>query len=141
MLNATGVVLHTNLGRAPLSRGGVEALDGRRRLRRRRVRPGRRARGPPRPRRAGRAGRPRCPAAEDVLVVNNGAAALLLATTALAAGREVIVSRGELVEIGDGFRLPDLIESAGARIREVGTTNRTTLADYAAAIGRTPAAC
>ncbi len=64
------------------------------------------------------------PAAEDVLVVNNGAAALVLATTALAAGREVVVSRGEMVEIGDGFRLPDLIESTGARLREVGTTNR-----------------
>ena len=59
----------------------------------------------------------------------------MLATTALAAGREVVVSRGEMVEIGDGFRLPDLIASAGARLREVGTTNRTTLADYEAAIG------
>ena len=64
-------------------------------------------------------------------MVNNGAAALVLATTALATGREVVVCRGELVEIGDGFRLPDLIESTGARLREVGTTNRTTLRDYA----------
>jgi L-seryl-tRNA(Ser) seleniumtransferase len=70
-----------------------------------------------------------------VLAVNNGAAALLLAVTALAGGREVVISRGELVEIGDGFRLPELVESTGARIREVGTTNRTTLADYAAALG------
>jgi hypothetical protein len=70
-----------------------------------------------------------------VLVVNNGAAALVLATTALAAGREVVVSRGEMVEIGDGFRLPDLIASTGARLREVGTTNRTHLRDYADAVG------
>jgi L-seryl-tRNA(Ser) seleniumtransferase len=67
--------------------------------------------------------------------VNNGAAALVLAATALAAGREIVVSRGELVEIGDGFRLPDLLVSTGARLREVGTTNRTSLDDYAAAIG------
>jgi L-seryl-tRNA(Ser) seleniumtransferase len=75
------------------------------------------------------------PGAAAVHVVNNGAAALVLAATALAAGREIVVSRGELVEIGDGFRLPDLLSSTGARLREVGTTNRTVLADYAAAIG------
>jgi L-seryl-tRNA(Ser) seleniumtransferase len=75
------------------------------------------------------------PDAGDVHVVNNGAAALVLTATALAAGREIVVSRGELVEIGDGFRLPDLLESTGARLREVGTTNRTSLADYTAAIG------
>ncbi len=74
------------------------------------------------------------PAAGDVHVVNNGAAALVLVATALAAGKEIVVSRGELVEIGDGFRLPDLLESTGARLREVGTTNRTSLADYRAAL-------
>jgi L-seryl-tRNA(Ser) seleniumtransferase len=70
-----------------------------------------------------------------VHVVTNGAAALVLAATALGAGREIVVSRGELVEIGDGFRLPDLLVSTGARLREVGTTNRTSVADYAGAIG------
>ncbi len=134
VLNATGVVLHTNLGRAPLSRAAVEALhaasgyvDVEYDL----------ATG----RRAGRgrgtleALRRAVPDAGDVLVVNNGAAALALATTALGAGREVVVSRGEMIEIGDGFRLPDLIESTGARLREVGTTNRVTPSDYADAIG------
>lgn len=134
VLNATGVVLHTNLGRAPLSAAAVEALavaagyvdvefD---------VAGGSRAR---RGRGTLAALRSAVPDAEDVLAVNNGAAALVLATTALAAGREVVVSRGEMVEIGDGFRLPDLIASTGARLREVGTTNRTHLADYADAIG------
>jgi L-seryl-tRNA(Ser) seleniumtransferase len=134
VLNATGVVLHTNLGRAALSPAAVEALgvaagavdveydvaDGSR---------ARRGRGTLAALRAA------VPDAEDVLVVNNGAAALVLATTALAAGREVVVSRGEMVEIGDGFRLPDLIASTGARLREVGTTNRTHLRDYADAVG------
>ncbi|WP_200214463.1 L-seryl-tRNA(Sec) selenium transferase [Micromonospora coerulea] len=134
VLNATGVVLHTNLGRAPLSAAAVEAmvaaaghtdveLD---------LRTGRRAR---RGRDALDALAAAVPDAAAVHVVNNGAAALVLAATALAAGAEIVVSRGELVEIGDGFRLPDLLESTGARLREVGTTNRTTLADYAAVIG------
>jgi L-seryl-tRNA(Ser) seleniumtransferase len=74
------------------------------------------------------------------LVVNNGAAALLLATTALAGRAEVIISRGEMVEIGDGFRLPDLIESTGPRLREVGTTNRVSRADYEAAVSPQTAA-
>jgi L-seryl-tRNA(Ser) seleniumtransferase len=134
VLNATGVVLHTNLGRAPLSASALEAMatasayvdvefD---------VETGARAR---RGRGTLAALRDAVPAAGDVLVVNNGAAALVLATTALAAGREVVVSRGEMVEIGDGFRLPDLIASTGARLREVGTTNRTSLRDYTDAIG------
>ncbi len=75
------------------------------------------------------------PDAAAVHVVNNGAAALVLAATVLAAGREIVVSRGEMVEIGDGFRIPDLLVSTGARLREVGTTNRTVLADYAGAVG------
>lgn len=134
VLNATGVVLHTNLGRAPLSPAAVAAMvaasgyvdveyD---------VVTGARAR---RGRGTLEALRAAVPDAQDVLVVNNGAAALVLCTTAVAAGREVIVSRGEMVEIGDGFRLPDLIASTGARLREVGTTNRTSSADYAGAVG------
>jgi len=134
VINATGVLLHTNLGRAPLSqaaRAAVQAAAGctdlefdlASGLR------GKRGRGMLAALAAA------VPGAQAVHVVNNNAAALVLAATALAAGREIIVSRGELIEIGDGFRLPDLIESTGARIREVGTTNRTTAADYAAAIG------
>jgi L-seryl-tRNA(Ser) seleniumtransferase len=134
VLNATGVVLHTNLGRAPLSPAAIEAVtavagyadvefD---------LGTGRRAR---RGRGALEALATAVPAAESVLAVNNGAAALVLATTALAAGRDVVISRGEMVEIGDGFRLPELIASTGARLREVGTTNRTAAGDYAAALG------
>ena len=134
VLNATGVVLHTNLGRAPLSAAARDALTvaagtcdveldlatGAR---------GRRGAG------LVEALLAATPGASAAHVVNNGAAALALVATALAAGREIIVSRGELVEIGDGFRIPDLVESTGARLREVGTTNRTHLADYARAIG------
>jgi L-seryl-tRNA(Ser) seleniumtransferase len=134
LLNATGVVLHTNLGRASLSPVAVTAVtaaagytdvefD---------LATGSRAR---RGRGALEALSAAVPAAESVLAVNNGAAALVLATTALAAGREIVISRGEMVEIGDGFRLPELIASTGARLREVGTTNRTTAGDYAAALG------
>ncbi len=134
VVNATGVLLHTNLGRAPLSAAAREALvdasgctdvefdleTGRR---------GRRGRG------TLAALAEACPAAEAVHVVNNNAAALVLAATVLAQDREIVISRGEMVEIGDGFRLPDLLVSTGARLREVGTTNRTTAADYADAIG------
>lgn len=139
VLNATGVVLHTNLGRAPLSPAAlaaVQAAAGYVDIEFDLVAGGRAPRG----RAMLAALRRAVPAAEDVHVVNNGAAALVLATTALAGGREILVSRGELVEIGDGFRLPDLIESAGARLREVGTTNRTSVDDYAAAVGPDTAA-
>ena len=133
VLNATGVVVHTNLGRAPLSEAAVDALalaagttdveldlgSGRR---------GQRGRA------ALDALRVAVPDAEDVHVVNNGAAAVALAARALAADREVVVARGELVEIGDGFRIPELVESVGVRLREVGTTNRVRLEDYAAAV-------
>jgi L-seryl-tRNA(Sec) selenium transferase len=134
VLNATGVVLHTNLGRAPLSPTAVAALDAAAGYADLELdlATGRRAR---RGRSALAALAAAVPDAAAVHVVNNGAAALVLAATALAAGREIVISRGELVEIGDGFRLPDLLESTGARLREVGTTNRTTLADYASAIG------
>jgi L-seryl-tRNA(Ser) seleniumtransferase len=134
VINATGVVVHTNLGRAPLSRAAVDAVmtasgatdvefD---------LATGRRAR---RGRGALAALARAVPTAGGVHVVNNNAAALLLAAMTLAPGKEIVVSRGELIEIGDGFRLPDLMQSTGSRFREVGTTNRTHLRDYADAIG------
>jgi len=134
VINATGVLVHTNLGRAPLSaaaRDAVRAAAGYTDVEFD-LASGRRSR-----RGAGAldALARAVPAAGAVHAVNNNAAALVLAATALAAGREIIVSRGELIEIGDGFRLPDLLQSTGARIREVGTTNRTTLGDYQQAIG------
>jgi len=135
VLNATGVLLHTNLGRAPLSAAAREALElaagtcdveldlatgGR----------GRRGRG------ALDGLLEAVPGAAAAHLVNNGAAALALVATALAAGgREIVIARGELVEIGDGFRIPDLLTSTGARLHEVGTTNRVGRADYAEAIG------
>jgi L-seryl-tRNA(Ser) seleniumtransferase len=134
VVNATGVVVHTNLGRAPLSEAAVEAvtvaggstdveLD---------LDTGRRGR---RGRSASAALAEAVPDAGGVHVVNNGAAALALVACALATGREIVVARGELVEIGDGFRIPELLESLGARLREVGTTNRVHLADYESALG------
>ncbi|MQA84635.1 MAG: L-seryl-tRNA(Sec) selenium transferase [Streptosporangiales bacterium] len=133
VVNATGVILHTNLGRAPLSAAAREAVldaagctDIEFELK-----TGRRGR---RGRTALAALAAAVPAAEDVHVVNNNAAGLVLAATAMAFGREIVVSRGEMVEIGDGFRIPELLTSTGARLREVGTTNRTTLRDYAEAI-------
>jgi len=134
VINATGVVVHTNLGRAPLSQAALDAVltaggatdvefdlvTGRR---------ARRGRG------ALAALARAVPAAGGVHVVNNNAAALLLTAMTLAPGKEIVLSRGELVEIGDGFRIPELLASTGSRLREVGTTNRTSLPDYADAIG------
>ncbi|HET6262975.1 MAG TPA: L-seryl-tRNA(Sec) selenium transferase [Chloroflexia bacterium] len=132
VINATGVIVHTNLGRAPLSRSAIEAiarvsaysnleydLDAGERGSRydHAVEVLRRVTG-----------------CEDALVVNNNAAALVLVLSALAAGREAIVSRGQLVEIGGGFRIPEIMRQSGARLAEVGTTNRTYIADYANAI-------
>ena len=134
LVNATGIIVHTNLGRAPLAAAAIARtadlagcysnlefdLD------------------------AGQRGRrdvhaealvTRLLGAEAAVVVNNNAGATLLTLAALAAGREVVVSRGELVEIGGGFRLPDVMAQSGARLREVGTTNRTRADDYRSAIG------
>jgi L-seryl-tRNA(Ser) seleniumtransferase len=134
LVNATGIVVHTNLGRAPLAEGAVErlrALAGCYTNLEFDVEAGRRG--------------SRDTHAEALLiqllgveaavVVNNNAGATLLMLAALAAGRDVIVSRGELVEIGGGFRLPEVMAQSGARLREVGTTNRTRVDDYRAAIG------
>ncbi len=134
VINATGVVVHTNLGRAPLSPAALDAVlaaagttdvefD---------LATGRRAR---RGRGALAALARAVPTAGGVHVVNNNAAALLLTALTLAPGKEIVLSRGELVEIGDGFRIPELLASTGSRLREVGTTNRTNLRDYAEAIG------
>jgi L-seryl-tRNA(Ser) seleniumtransferase len=136
VINATGVLVHTNLGRAPLSAAAVDALAaaaGNCDVEFDLVAGARARRG------AGAldALASAVPAAGAVGVVNNNAAALVLAATALTSpdADEIVISRGELIEIGDRFRLPDLLVSTGARLREVGTTNRTTLADYAAATG------
>ena len=134
VLNATGVVLHTNLGRAPLGDAAREALGLAAGTCDVELDLGTGARGR---RGAGvlDALLAAVPGAGAAHVVNNGAAALALVAAALATGREIVVSRGELVEIGDGFRIADLVESVGARLREVGTTNRTHRADYERAIG------
>jgi L-seryl-tRNA(Ser) seleniumtransferase len=133
VINATGVVVHTNLGRAPLSPGAAARVaevassysnleydleHGERGEREAHAQARLQA----------------LLAVEASVVVNNGAAAVLLAVNTLAEGREVIVSRGELVEIGGSFRIPDVLRKGGARLREVGTTNRTRLADYRAAL-------
>jgi L-seryl-tRNA(Ser) seleniumtransferase len=139
VINATGILLHTGLGRAPLSEAALEALvavgrdyasveidlaTGERSRRVEAVEPL----------------LERLTGAEAAVVVNNNAAATMLTLAALASGREVIVSRGQLVEIGGSFRLPDVMATSGAILREVGTTNKTRLADYAQAIGPQTAA-
>jgi L-seryl-tRNA(Ser) seleniumtransferase len=133
VINATGVIIHTNLGRAPLSRAAAarvgelaarytnleyDTAEG--------ARGSRNAHAEPL--------LARLTGAEAAVVVNNNAAATLIALAALANGREVVISRGELVEIGGGFRIPDVMAQSGAVLREVGTTNRTRVADYAAAV-------
>jgi L-seryl-tRNA(Ser) seleniumtransferase len=131
VINATGVLLHTNLGRAPLS-GGATASESPVRYSNLELDLATGRRGDRRRHAAGLLGR--LAGAEAALVVNNGAGAILLALSALAAGRSVVVSRGELVEIGGGFRIPDVLATSGARLVEVGTTNRTRLDDYRQAV-------
>ncbi|MDE0236471.1 MAG: L-seryl-tRNA(Sec) selenium transferase [bacterium] len=126
VVNATGVLLHTNLGRAPLAIAAdaaytnleLDLSSGRRGSRHARA----------------AALLARLCGADDAIVVNNGASAVLLVLAALAAGRGAAVSRGELVEIGGGFRVPEVMEQSGARLVEVGTTNRTRMADFASAV-------
>jgi L-seryl-tRNA(Ser) seleniumtransferase len=137
VINATGVILHTNLGRAPLGQPAIDRLaalgSGYTNLEYDLER-GQRSR------RDAHAERLICrlTGAAAAVVVNNNAAATLLVLAAIASGREVIISRGELIEIGGGFRVPDVMAQSGAVLREVGTTNRTRAADYAAALsGRT----
>ena len=132
VLNATGVLVHTNLGRAPWSPAAVAAVVAASGTTDVELDLGTGRRGP-RGEGALSALLAAVPAAEAALVVNNCAAALALVATAL--GGELVIARGELVEIGDGFRIPDLLQSTGARLREVGTTNRAALADYTAALG------
>ncbi len=134
LVNATGVIAHTNLGRAPLAEAALARV----------AEVGRRYSNLEYDLSAGGRGSrqdhvapilSRLTGAEAGLVVNNNAAAVMLALAALAEGREVLASRGELIEIGDGFRIPEVLARSGARLVEVGTTNRTRAADYEAAVG------
>jgi L-seryl-tRNA(Ser) seleniumtransferase len=134
VLNATGVIVHTNLGRAPLPEAALARLhEVGRSYSNLEYELGKGGRGSRQTHLA--AILRRLTGAEAALVVNNNAASVLLALAALAEGREVLVSRGELIEIGDGFRIPDVLARSGARLVEVGTTNRTRAADYERAIG------
>src|SRR5258705_9188121 len=133
VINATGVIIHTNLGRAPLAASAIDRVaEVARGYASLEYDLGRGMRG----RRDVHAEALLCrlTGAEAAVVVNNNAAATMIVLAALAVGREVIVSRGELVEIGGGFRVPDVMAQSGAVLREVGTTNKTRAADYAAAI-------
>ena len=134
VVNATGVILHTNLGRAPLTEPAltriVDVARGYSTLEYDLEQGARGSRG-----RHTAALLTDLTGAEGAVVVNNNAAATLLILAALGSGREVVISRGELVEIGGGFRVPDVLRQSGAVLREVGTTNRTRVADYRAAIG------
>src|SRR5436190_1360345 len=133
-LNATGVIIHTNLGRAPLAEAALErALEVGRGYSNLEYDLTAGSRGSRQDHVAGILRR--LTGAEGALVVNDNAAAVMLALAALAEGREVLVSRGELIEIGDGFRIPDVLARSGAHLREVGTTNRTRAGDYERAIG------
>ncbi|WP_448613527.1 L-seryl-tRNA(Sec) selenium transferase [Modestobacter sp. URMC 112] len=134
VLNATGVLVHTNLGRAPLSAAAVQAVVAASGTTDVELDLGTGRRGP-RGEAALAALLAAVPAAEAAIVVNNCAAALALVATALGQGRELVVARGELVEIGDGFRIPELLAATGARLHEVGTTNRVALTDYTGALG------
>jgi L-seryl-tRNA(Ser) seleniumtransferase len=134
IINATGVIIHTNLGRAPLSRAAREAMDS----------VGAGYSNLEYDLQAGERGSRyvhaekllcRLTGAEAALAVNNNAGAVFLALSALASGREVLISRGQLVEIGGGFRIPDVLRQSGARLVEVGTTNRTHLRDFQEALG------
>lgn len=138
VINATGVILHTSLGRAPLSAAAIEAMQdaagacnlevdldsGERRYRGYQL----------------QSAWKQLTGCEAALIVNNNAAATVLALQALCAGREVVISRGQLIEIGGSFRLPDIFVESGAALREIGTTNRTRLSDYEKAIGPNTAA-
>ncbi len=139
VINATGVLLHTNLGRAPLGSEAVRAME--------RISTGysNLEYDLSKARRGSRYDHAKdllvtLTGAEDALVVNNNAAAVLLALSVMARGREVVISRGELIEIGGEFRIPEILSSSGAVLREVGTTNRTHVGDYERAIGSQTAA-